>query len=44
MLERGISGLLVVDNSGTLVGIVTEGDLLRRDESAHAASDPGGCA
>ncbi len=32
MLERGISGLLVVDASGTLVGIVTEGDLLRRDE------------
>lgn len=32
MLERGISGLLVVDSSGTLVGIVTEGDLLRRDE------------
>ena len=32
MLERSISGLLVVDNSGTLVGIVTEGDLLRRDE------------
>jgi CBS-domain-containing membrane protein len=32
MLERGISGLLVVDTSGTLVGIVTEGDLLRRDE------------
>lgn len=32
MLERGISGLLVVDHSGTLVGIVTEGDLLRRDE------------
>jgi len=32
MLERGISGLLVVDESGTLAGIVTEGDLLRRDE------------
>jgi len=32
MLDRGISGLLVVDASGTLVGIVTEGDLLRRDE------------
>src|SRR5271169_929429 len=32
MLERGISGLLVVDASGTLAGIVTEGDLLRRDE------------
>lgn len=32
MLERGISGLLVVDEFGTLAGIVTEGDLLRRDE------------
>ncbi len=32
MLERGISGLLVVDAAGTLAGIVTEGDLLRRDE------------
>jgi CBS domain-containing protein len=32
MLERGISGLFVVDASGTLAGIVTEGDLLRRDE------------
>jgi len=32
MLERGISGLLVVDDAGCLVGIVTEGDLLRRDE------------
>ena len=32
MLDRGISGLLVVDESGTLAGIVTEGDLLRRDE------------
>jgi len=32
MLDRGISGLLVMDHSGTLAGIVTEGDLLRRDE------------
>jgi CBS domain-containing protein len=32
MLDRGISGLLVVDHGGTLAGIVTEGDLLRRDE------------
>ena len=32
MLARGISGLLVVDAAGTLVGIVTEGDLLHRDE------------
>lgn len=32
MLARGISGLLVVDSTGTLAGIVTEGDLLHRDE------------
>src|SRR5580698_8036193 len=32
MLRHGISGLLVVDAKGTLVGVVTEGDLLRRDE------------
>jgi CBS domain-containing protein len=32
MLSRGISGLFVVDKAGDLVGIITEGDLLRRDE------------
>jgi CBS domain-containing protein len=32
MLERGISGLMVVDAKGELAGVVTEGDLLRRDE------------
>lgn len=32
MAERGVSGLPVVDQSGQLVGIVTEGDLLRRKE------------
>ncbi|HXT78961.1 MAG TPA: CBS domain-containing protein [Acetobacteraceae bacterium] len=32
MLSRGISGLFVVDKAGELAGIVTEGDLLRRDE------------
>lgn len=32
MLERGISGLMVVDAKGELAGMVTEGDLLRRDE------------
>jgi len=32
MLARGISGLFVVDAKGDLAGIVTEGDLLRRDE------------
>lgn len=32
MLQRGISGLFVVDAQGQLAGVVTEGDLLRRDE------------
>lgn len=32
MLGRGISGLPVVDEEGDLVGMVTEGDLLRRVE------------
>jgi len=32
MIRRGISGLPVVDNAGRLVGIVTEGDFLRRAE------------
>jgi CBS domain-containing protein len=32
MLKRRISGLPVVDSTGALVGIVTEGDLLRRAE------------
>ncbi|HEX4261032.1 MAG TPA: CBS domain-containing protein [Acetobacteraceae bacterium] len=32
MLARGVSGLPVVDAAGALAGILTEGDLLRRDE------------
>jgi CBS domain-containing protein len=32
MLKRRISGLPVIDNTGGLVGILTEGDLLRRVE------------
>ena len=32
MLDRGISGVFVVDASGHLAGVVTEGDLLRRSE------------
>src|SRR6201986_4249473 len=32
MLRHGISGLFVVDTKGALAGVVTEGDLLRRDE------------
>ena len=33
MLERKFSGLPVVDARGALVGIVTEGDLVRRTET-----------
>lgn len=33
MLQRHISGLPVVDKEGHLVGIMTEGDLLRRVET-----------
>jgi len=36
MLERGVSGLPVVDDTGTLVGIITEGDLLERGELGAA--------
>ena len=32
MLANHVSGLPVLDESGTLVGVVTEGDLLRRAE------------
>src|SRR5579863_1576897 len=32
MLRHGISGLFVVDAKGALAGVVTEGDLLRREE------------
>ncbi|MGH8205752.1 MAG: CBS domain-containing protein, partial [Steroidobacteraceae bacterium] len=33
MLEHRISGLPVVDASGAVVGMLTEGDLLRRVET-----------
>jgi CBS-domain-containing membrane protein len=33
MLQKGISGLPVVDRDGNLVGIVSEGDFLRRAET-----------
>ena len=40
MLQRKFSGLPVVDVSGALVGIVTEGDFLRRVETGTMRSRP----
>jgi len=40
MLERKFSGLPVVDARGSLVGIVTEGDLLRRIETGTQRKRP----
>ena len=40
MLQRKFSGLPVVDSSGSLVGIVTEGDLLRRTETGTQRKRP----
>jgi CBS domain-containing protein len=39
MSERSFSGLPVVDADGSLVGIVTEGDLLRRIETGTQHND-----
>jgi CBS domain-containing protein len=35
MLERGISGLPVVDAAGKVVGVISEADLIRPDEHAE---------
>jgi CBS domain-containing protein len=40
MLQRKFSGLPVVDATGALVGIVTEGDLLRRTETGTQRKRP----
>jgi CBS domain-containing protein len=40
MLERKFSGLPVVDARGALVGVVTEGDLLRRTETGTQRKRP----
>lgn len=40
MLSRHISGLFVVDNAGDLAGVITEGDLLRRDELGTQRNRP----
>ncbi len=40
MLDNGVSGLPVVDGAGALVGIVTEGDFLRRTETGTEKRRP----
>jgi CBS domain-containing protein len=40
MLQKHISGLPVVDKSGTLVGVITEGDFLRRTETGTERKRP----
>ena len=40
MLQKRISGLPVVDDKGKLIGIVTEGDFLRRAETATERRRP----
>lgn len=40
MLEKKISGLPVVDDSEKLVGVVTEGDFLRRAETGTKRQRP----
>jgi CBS domain-containing protein len=40
MLQKHISGLPVIDRSGTLVGVVTEGDFLRRSETGTERKRP----
>lgn len=40
MLDRRISGLPVVDENGALVGIITEGDFLRRVETGTVRHRP----
>jgi CBS domain-containing protein len=41
MLQRHISGLPVTDAAGKLVGIVSEGDLIRRSEIGNASAAGG---
>jgi CBS-domain-containing membrane protein len=42
MLQHKISGLPVVDGEGLIVGIVTDGDFLRRAAAARMTR-PAGC-
>src|SRR5499425_3388644 len=40
MLQKHISGLPVIDQSGALLGVVTEGDFLRRTETGTERKRP----
>src|SRR6516225_6319832 len=40
MLDHRISGLPVIDDAGRLIGILTEGDLLRRSETGTERHRP----
>ncbi len=42
MLRQDVSGLLILDQSGRLVGMLTAGDLLRRVEVGTADPDRSG--
>lgn len=42
LLARGISAVPIVDENGAPVGMVSEGDLVGRDESARQARRTGG--
>jgi CBS-domain-containing membrane protein len=42
MLQHRISGLPVTDANGAVVGIITEGDLLRRVETGSPPHHPDG--
>ena len=44
LLERRISAVPVVDDTGKLVGIVSEGDLSTGRRSGPSGDTPGGCA
>ena len=40
MLQRRVSGLPVINKEGRVVGMITEGDLLRREETGTQRQRP----
>lgn len=43
MLKRHVSGLTVVDDAGKLIGVVSEGDFIRRSEIGTGRQPGAGC-